>query len=71
MHALHHVPTSDLMYELARRTIVDDNMDASPHSLLQLVCLMASVLSTRQRVLVSEALRDAADGLENPRVHVW
>jgi hypothetical protein len=33
---------------------------------LNLVCAMASVLGTQQSFLVAEALRDAADELENP-----
>ena len=70
MHALRHVTTSDLMCEMVRRTIANDKA-AIPLSLLQLVCAMASMLGTRQCFLISEALRDAADELENPeRVHV-
>ena len=72
MHALREVSTSDLMCELIRRTIADDDMEASPYSLLELVCAMASVRGTIQMISFAEELRDAADALENStgRVHV-
>ena len=55
MHALSH----------ARRTIAGDKAADAPHSLINLVCAMASVLGTHQSFLVSEALRTAADELEH------
>jgi hypothetical protein len=65
------IPTEVLMHELVQRTIANKDMGASPLSLLQLVCAMASVRSARQQFAFAEALREAADELENPeRVHV-
>jgi hypothetical protein len=68
---LAHVPTDALMCELVQRTIANDKA-AIPLSLLQLVCLMASVRGTIQCLAFAEELRDAADALENStwRVHV-
>jgi hypothetical protein len=68
---LERVQTSDLMCELAQRVIAKDNA-AIPLSLLELVCLMASVRGTIQCLAFAEELRDAADALENStrRVHV-
>ena len=62
---LEHVQTPDLMSELVRRTIANKDYEASPYSLLELTCLMASVFGKRPSFLFSEALRDAADHLEN------
>jgi hypothetical protein len=59
MHALRH--------ELARRTIADDDKDASPYSLLKLSCAMASLLGIWESFVFAEALRDAADELEKFR----
>ena len=70
MHALRHVATTDLMAELVRRTIANKDIEASPYSLLELSCLMASVCGKRPSFLFSEALRDAADRLENSEEHV-
>jgi hypothetical protein len=71
MHALRHVPTSDLMVELVQRTIAHDDKEASPRSLLDLACLMASMLGPWRCLVFAEQLRDAADQLENlERVHV-
>ena len=70
MHALRDIATPDLMSELVRRTIADKDYEASPYSLLELSCLMISMFGKRPSFLFSEALRDAADRLENLDMHV-
>ena len=64
-HALSDVATSDLMCELARRSIAHADAEAAPRHLLKLACTMAFVLGCRQSVLFVEALRDCADELEH------
>lgn len=62
---MRQAPTEDVMSELVRRTVANQDMEASPRALLELVCIMSSMLDAQQCFLVSEALRNAADELEN------
>jgi hypothetical protein len=63
--SLIHVPTEQLMHEIVQRTIAGDDVTSAPHSLLQLICAITTVLDTQQRFAILNSLRDAADLLEN------